>query len=275
MKEIVSVNKALIIGRLVIYLPILLLFLISIFTSTMLYSLKYYKGWIVAVGFFGGIFISFIYRGFIVVKWKIWAFNNVRNVHELKEKAILNNLIFKDSSWINKTEIVTKKDKNLLNKLQYNFTKEDIFRDDISIPKITNIYFSKTNIVIGSFVVLFITFIGLYIVFIKENYFGLTITPLVLLISYKLSKKIRDKDVQISIDDKFIYIKEYGSFEWQLIKNEKIDVTNDYINHNSTHFLKFDYNGQHIAKSINDLDTNYNKLDKLIKIYRVRFKKTI
>jgi hypothetical protein len=45
----------------------------------------------------------------MITKWRVWAFENVRNVHELKKRAIQEKLISADSSIFEKTEIRTER----------------------------------------------------------------------------------------------------------------------------------------------------------------------
>jgi hypothetical protein len=98
------------------------------------------------LAFIPGIIIliaAFIYRSIAITKWKIWAFNNVRNVHELKRKAIRDGIIGKDGSeWM---RWQTLEEKALLKQLEAKFEKSDIrvFVDDSSVPEVTEIFYSE------------------------------------------------------------------------------------------------------------------------------------
>ncbi|MDF1699392.1 MAG: hypothetical protein P1U56_26300 [Saprospiraceae bacterium] len=60
-------------------------------------------------------------------KWRILAFGNVRNVHELKRRAIEEKLIWGDDSWFNRTEIWTAEQKSKWAEIEKKFQKEDEF----------------------------------------------------------------------------------------------------------------------------------------------------
>jgi hypothetical protein len=47
----------------------------------------------------------------MITKWRLWAFENVRNVHELKERAVQAKLIWPDHSIFEKMEIRSASDK--------------------------------------------------------------------------------------------------------------------------------------------------------------------
>jgi hypothetical protein len=73
-------------------------------------------------------------------QWQIWAFENVRNVHELKEKAIQWGLI---SSWEEKFLKPSPMEKAALDRLQRKFEQPDDFIDDLNVPPIVQVYYSQ------------------------------------------------------------------------------------------------------------------------------------
>jgi len=62
--------------------------------------------------------ISWLYWSFMITKWKLWSFENVKDLDELKARAIQERLIWKDGSIFEKTEIRSKIEKEKLRKLQ-------------------------------------------------------------------------------------------------------------------------------------------------------------
>ncbi|WP_445722132.1 hypothetical protein [Flavobacterium sp.] len=277
MRESINVISAINYGKIAIYIPILLIFLGFVFGSAFLFNQKYCDGWIMAVGILGGIFFSWFYRSFAITKWRIWAFENVRNVHELKEKAILFQLIWNDNHWITKTEIRTKKDKEAFSRIARKFKKEDVLRDDISIPKETLIYHAKSFFYFGVFIIVALISITMKLVVFEKKYLALGTIPLIVFILIKLIRKYPNEEVQIKLDDSCIYIAEYGNFDWRFIENERIDLDLkiDLLDNTSTstYFLQFDYKGHKIVKEINDLGITHIKLDQLLKVYSLRNKK--
>ena len=104
MIENVSVDEALNKGRWkLVYLPMIVLFS-CVGLSFYIKSQEILDGWIIAVGFIVGFLLSWLVWSYFVVDWKVWAFENVRNVHELQRKAIEQRLIWSEGSWFEKTE---------------------------------------------------------------------------------------------------------------------------------------------------------------------------
>lgn len=87
MKETVTVEKALSSGRRKLkYIPIIAAFSFII-GGFLLFYLKFFDAWIIALGFILGPLSGWLIWSYNINKWKIWAFENVRNVHTLQRKA--------------------------------------------------------------------------------------------------------------------------------------------------------------------------------------------
>jgi hypothetical protein len=67
--------------------------------------------WTMAAGFVLGCGLGWLYWSVMITKWRLWAFGHVRNVHELKKRAVQEQLIQADGSLVEKTEIRTARDK--------------------------------------------------------------------------------------------------------------------------------------------------------------------
>lgn len=120
-------------------------------------------GWIIPVGFLVGFSMGWLVWSYFVVEWKIWAYENVRNVHELQRKAIDEKLIWASGSWFEKTEFKNNKQKQKLKQLNTKFHEKDFFKDDISVPKETIIYYSKITISVLLILFLGTSFLGAYL----------------------------------------------------------------------------------------------------------------
>jgi hypothetical protein len=74
-----------------------------------------------------GFIMPWFYWSLAITHWRLWAFENVRNVHELKNRAIKKKLIWKDGSFFETTEIRTALQKDHWIRLLEKFNKQDIF----------------------------------------------------------------------------------------------------------------------------------------------------
>lgn len=272
MRENVTVQEAISKGKIkLVYLP---LFLIVLFIGLGVYlkTIELIEDWMMVVFTVGGFLFAWLAWSYFVVEWKIWAFENVRNVHELKRKAIQNNLIWKDDSWFNKTEIINYEQKQKLKLLERKFLEKDVYQDDINVPKETRIFYSKLS--------LFFT-IGLGLLFIISGIYLFESKDQIIIIilfcglgSYFLISslvKLSSNDPRITISSEGILLHKKELMRWNAIQKEMTEIrrSGKHVNH----YLVFYYNNQHQEMQIDDLDTNNDKLEKLLQVYRVRFEK--
>lgn len=92
----------------------------------------------------------------------------MRNVHELKKRAIQEKLIWNDGSIFEKTEIRNTENKRKLKQLEKKFEQEDESKEDYSLPPKMEIYYSKTYSYFELSVSILIIVVGIYF-FIKEK----------------------------------------------------------------------------------------------------------
>ena len=132
MNKGITVNEAIKTGIWCIKLPIIIIVLgficFGIYISFIYSFSKYYFILIV----FTGIISAFLYSLFIVPKWKIWAFGNVRNVHELKTKAISKKIISTEMDWMSRNEFFFGSDKQKWEEIQKKF----LFPDEINANQV-------------------------------------------------------------------------------------------------------------------------------------------
>lgn len=138
-----SVDEAIKKGKRMVNYPVMAI-------SLLLLAICFYFGytetlpaWIFPAGFGFAFLSGWIWWSFMITKWRLWAFENVRNVHELKKRAIQEKLIWPDSSIFEKTEIRSAAEKEKWAILQDKFKKEDYFDEDHSLSRETVIYYSK------------------------------------------------------------------------------------------------------------------------------------
>ncbi|WP_395049171.1 hypothetical protein [Flavobacterium sp.] len=262
----VTVNQALSKGRWKLkYLPMIATFG-CIGGGFFLSDQKIFGGWIIPTGFVAGFSIGWILWSYFVMEWKIWAYENVRNIHELQRKAVAEKLIWDSGSWFEKTEFKNYEQKQKLKQLEKKFLEKDIYRDDISVPKETIIYYSRNTIAFLLFLYLAISVLGAYFLLEKE-YIGLLFFGFGLYLSYNQIKKLREKSPQIIINDKGIILKNENLITWDSIYNDRVYSQSN--GKSSTNYFAF--NDEEI--SINDLGTTFSELEKLLHVYRVRFEK--
>lgn len=266
MQNLVTVEQALKKGRFkLVYLPMILTF--GIIGLGFFLSGKYFfGGWIIPVSFLVGFIFGWLSWSYFVVEWKIWAYENVRNIHELQRKAVEEKLIWNTGSWFEKTEFKNYEQKQKLKQLEKKFLEKDSYKDDVSVPKETIIFYSRSAILFLIVIYLGISFLGIYFLLEKE-YFGLLFLGFGLYLSYEQFKKIRDKSPQIVINDKGIKLKNENLTSWSRIYNDRVYVQSN--GKKSTSYLAF--NNEKIQ--IDDLSIRFEKLENLLHVYRVRFEK--
>ncbi|QBN18536.1 LapA family protein [Flavobacterium nackdongense] len=223
-------------------------------------------GWIYPVCFILGFILGWLVWSYFVVKWKIWAYENVRNINELERKAVEEQLIWSSGSWFEKTEFKDYQQKQKLKQLEKKFLEKDIYKDDVSVPKETVIYYSRFTLIFLLFLYLGISVLGGYFLLEKE-YIGLIFIVLGLYLTYDQFKKIKNKSPQIVINNQGIKLKNENLTTWDRIHHDRVYCQS--IGKSATSRLAF--NDEEI--SIDDLEITFSELEKLLQVYRVRYEK--
>lgn len=268
MKETVTVNEAISKGKLtLVYLPTVMI-LASIILSFVLTGMKILPSWVIPIGFVFGFLCGWLTWSYFVNRWKIWAFENVRNVHELKQKAIDQKLIWRTDSWFEKTEFKSLEQKAKLQELEKRFLEKDVYKDDISVPKETLIFYSKGSLMFLLAVSTVLISLGIYFVC-HEKYFALFLLGFGLYMAYDNIKKLRDNDPQITINDQGIKLKNEKLVSWKRIHNDRVFTQTR--GKNSTNYLAF--NNEMV--DIGDLNVKFDDLENLLHVYRVRYENNL
>lgn len=239
--------------------------------------------WIIPVGFLLGPLFGWLYWSFSVPKWKLWSLRNVRNVHEWKERAIKEKLIWTDGSPFAKTEIWNSYDREILKILNNKFNTLDepsVFKDDTEVPAETLIYWSKTRHLIEMAVMLIGVGLGFWLTFGVGNAIGLVFMIVSGHYAYRDFKKANSRDVQLSISELGIVTQNGESFEWNQIKNEQLEIKSGFTLRSIRCYIKFHFDDPDLAEydlnyktiAVDDFDISYSELEHLLKIYRGRFK---
>ena len=142
MKETVSVDEAIKKGILTVNLPALLIFLIGLIASLSM-AFVFFRPYEMVIGLLLSYALAAAYRGLMAAKWRIWAFEKVRNVHELHERALLEKILFLNNRiGFGIINFNTENQRAQWEHLQLKFQQPDIFIDDPSIPAETTIRYS-------------------------------------------------------------------------------------------------------------------------------------
>lgn len=276
MKVKVTVSQAILRGHLMVNVPVILVFFGCPAVAIYGYTQGLIPLWGAAVAFFTGIVLAWLVWGFMVTKWKVWAYENVRNLHELKRRAVEEKLIWHEGSVFEKTEIKNSAEKQKLKSLERRFEIEDDHREDYTMPFKKEIYHSKVqrNIqIIASILVL-----GIGVLFFWKG----TVLHLVLgVIAWAIGvydlfvavKKARQREPQIIIDQHGITTVRGGFFPWASIQNEH--VFKEGFGRSAKTNLIFYVDGRCEMIAIDPLNITYNAMAQVLRTYRIRHEKQV
>lgn len=198
MNETVTVDQAIAKGHRMVNYPVFIIMFGTIGLCFYLGTQKILPFWIVPVGFGLGFGLAWLWWSVMITKWRLWAFENVRNVHELKKRAVQEKLIWADNSIFEKTEIRNSTNKEKWSSLQHKFEKEDEFQDNLTIPNETIIYYSKGGNFLEMIVMLGCLGVGIYLLLKTDNYILGSILSIVgAYFGYKEYKEATNTEPQI------------------------------------------------------------------------------
>lgn len=278
MKKEITVDKALIKYHWID--NALTLIVIIAFFAVLFFSINYFSAENTAV-IISFISISILLFAVLYAKisltfniWKFWAFNRVRNVHELKERLILLGEISENDIFFKEIENCTENDRKYW-KIHLKFARENIFVDDRAIPSETLLYYSKTIsiAIIGSLIPLFAFGILLLVMAVDEKYpmiafFGIFFSVLSGVVIYYFGyKKLTNRKPQLILNDKGINTTKIGFHKWE-------EIEKCFIISGHRALLKYTHSRGHENIDIQELNIKNNgvRLSKLLMIYRERNK---
>lgn len=269
MKQELTVDKAIKRGHLTVNVPVWSIMLGTPGISMYLFSLKLIPNWGIAVSFFIGFLLAWLFWSYRVTKWRLWAFENVRNVHELKKRAIQEGLIWKDNKWYNKTEIKSSFDKLKWKELEKKFEKEDEYREDHSLPKSSIIYYSKSKNAYELIIMLGCLGLGILLLVKSDSYITGTLLSIAgAYFSFKEFRQVTNSSPQIIIDDKGIKTITTDFQKWSEIKNEEVIM--ERTGKQREFYLIYDYPNGLVKLKIDDYNINQKELENLLRTYRIR-----
>lgn len=272
MKEQISVNKAIQQGHFMVNVPVFIAFIGCPAFAFYLFKQQLIPGWGIGIAFLLGFALSWFIWSFMITKWRIWAFENVRNVHELKKRAIQEKLIWNDGNIFEKTEIRSYEDKIKLKKLEKKFDKKDEYKEDYSLPPKIEIFYSKIYNYVELGVSILIIGVGIYFFLqgeTKKYILGVIMSAIGLYSTVKESRKALNNNPQIIIDSKGIKTKNVDFKNWSNISNE--EVIQEGYGKSSKSYLTYYYDDDEFEKiEIDSLNISHRALENILRTYRIR-----
>ena len=231
------------------------------------------QSWLVLIGFICSTLISILFWSFTITNWKIWAYENVRNLHELKRRAIQEKLSYEDDSFYLKLEFKSQRQKEKLKYLEKRFENKDLFSDDNEIPTETIISFSKNGrslIMYSGLGSLALISLTLSILF---NIYGIILSILFVLFIYLFTKNKIKAQWQITLNENGIQTLNTNFYEWNKVKNEI--VTEEGSSKYREYYLTYEHPTGIEKLRIDITEISNIRLEKLMRIYRGRYENKI
>lgn len=198
----------------------------------------------------------------------------MRNVHELKKRAIQEKLIWSDNSLFEKTEIRRSGDKAKWNSLQTKFKQQDVFFDDLTISNETIIFYSKGKNLFEMIIMIACLFLGIYLLLNTGSYIlGIAFSIAGIYFGYKEFKEATNATPQIILNEKGIQTISTQFFDWKCINKEEAlsEGSGKYVHY----YLTYNYPNGKEKLQIDDYDTDIRTLNKLLILYRGRNNKKL
>jgi hypothetical protein len=230
--------------------------------------------WVNAVGtvlvFILPALLATSYYFFMLPRWRIWAFTQVRNVHELKQRAILGKIYPKENSYVWRLEIKTAEQKQQILELEQKFALPDVFVDDYNLPFETSYAYSKVQNVFYLLFTSAAAFGGIAFLVQREFLPGIMLLLCGGVFGYMTYKRMSTTGPVLTISNDGITTLKNGFHSWAGIKNEQIFYVR--AGKASYYGLSFEINGELIKMSLKELTglSSY-KIDHVLRTYRGRY----
>lgn len=271
MNETVSVDEAISKGHKMVNYPVMVIMFGTLGLTLYLGAQELIPNWGLPIGFVLAFVFAWLWWSFMITKWRLWAFDKVRNVHELKKRAIQEKLIWADNSIFEKTEIRNTKDKEKLDSLRNKFKQDDVFHDDLTVENETIIYYSKSKNIFETIIMLCCLGIGIFLLLETDSSIMGSILAIVgAYFGYKNYKEATNTEPQIIINDKGIKTISTSFYNWRDIENE--EVISEGSGKHTHYYLIYDFPGGAEHLLIDDYDTDIKNLNRLLVLYRGRNK---
>lgn len=272
MYDTVSVDDAIDRGDRMVKYPVMTMLFVPTLISVLLALVHFIPAWVILVALLVSFIIAWLIYCFMVTRWRIWALEHVRNVHELRMSAIPG-MLWPENSFFGKWEWHTQAYSEKWLVLQSKFDQPDVFQDDLRIPAETIIYYAKANSYVLLSIMLIPLVFGIYLWMNDSRIIG---GIMMLGVAYRLFreyKQAKNKDPQIIINNEGIQTISTPFFPWKHIYDEKIVIQR--AARNIRTYLQYEYPQGVASLKIDDYGTDRRRLARLLKVYRGRSKSSI
>ncbi len=269
MFKTVTAYEAISRGDKIISTPISIIFIICIGLPAILFHVAELSPWYILLGFVLGSITSWIYWSYAIVKWRVWAFTNVNDIHRLKELAKKHKFIGVGDWMSAKTEIWDTEQREHWEQIEKRLsTTEASFIDNLKIPNETILVESKrTSMIISTSLLLFLL-IGLFSAILNKHYFvavGLFTTAAIIAF-FMYRNYIKKK--YIILNEEGISTDKIQFYSWGQIRHEE-------VNHLGEGDYNFTYKHPEGWEEISIVDyiESHEQLEELLYIYRKRYER--
>ncbi|RFZ92905.1 hypothetical protein D0C36_16060 [Mucilaginibacter conchicola] len=223
-------------------------------------------------------YLPFLFWSKRTTRWKLWAFDNVDNVHELKIAAVNANLCPAYGTFMDRIQIQSDWERKQWRKLLERFDFPDIFKDDPAIPYKTEVFYSKVRLTLYILFGLLFVGIGCGLEYLAIKHNGdlslKLIAPVIAIVAiYAMvihMKRMLKKQPELVLENQGLTTHETGFLNWDEIYNEKVTRT-DRGKRGILYTFNFQHPGGMASIDISDLNISKARLERLIRVYQGRF----
>jgi hypothetical protein len=270
MFESVTVDEAIARGKRMLTYPSLIIFF-GVWALFFCLAVKtIVPFWFLVAGFVPAGLLAWLYWSVMVTRWRLWAFENVRNVHELQKRAVKKQLLAKEGKFIQKTEIWTAEQKERWKLLQDKFKVDDVFIEDYAVPAETIIHYSKNK---AGFALIFgLVFLGGSVWLLTQedsrlaSIGGFFVGGLLFIVGLK---HYVNRQPQIILSNDGVQLANTPFYSWAQITNEDTELVRR--GKSSTMYLKYNCPEGEKRIEINELEVSTSAIENLLRVYRGRY----
>lgn len=266
-----TTEKAIKRGQLLINIPVLIIILGIPGLFLYLVSLGILESPTVLVGFLLGFLLAWLYWTFAITQWRIWALSKTEDPFELRLQAETVGLIWPEGSFFEKTEIRTARQNHLIQELEKRkriSAKRKIFKDDKSISKVTILKYSKINAAFNLLLPLFMTYVGLFLIYDSSKTLAYIILSLSAYSFFKsFTKFIINFPSDIKLDEGGITYRG-RNYRWNDLSEVKAFSMG--YGKNQSYYLRIKSPYKTLNIDITEYSTSVAQLRHIIKIYKGR-----
>ncbi|MGV3611360.1 MAG: hypothetical protein ACO1N0_10450 [Fluviicola sp.] len=207
------------------------------------------------------------YRSYRVTKWKLWAYENVRNVHELKAKAVMMGILSEETGFLEKLFRTTAAE-NRLKELEEKFRIPDVFDDQQQVPEETTFFYAVNNLMLPVLIIILCFAASLLCFLRNDKIIGIIVITGGIWLLIQSIRKRKEKAMYLTLSDKGIGTFNYPFISWDEISGEKI--IRGKVDDGDFYFVFNTPLGEE-SICIDNLAVQPAELLDLLKIYRGRF----